>query len=492
MSALPLPAEIMVHSLARREFEVFLELVFRHLNPDTPLSRGWYLSAMCQALAEVAQGHERRLQITVPPRHLKSIMTTVAFPAWLLGQRPETRIICASYGQELSAALSRSFRKVIQSRWYSEVFPQTAASIIRDTEADLGTRQGGYRFATAVGGTVTGIGADLIIIDDLMKAQDASYPEARAKAQRFVDETLLSRLDNKQTGAVIAIQQRLHEDDVSAHLSSKGGYRHLDLPAIAMRDEIIPLSRGRTHSRRIGDVLNPQREPREVLDQLKAEMGPRAFEAQYQQNPTPLEGDYLQWDKVRFYDEAPPRNRLNKVVHSWDVASSSDPKADYSVGTIWGHDGTSWLLLDVIRQRLLYPDLLARVRLERKLWKADAILVEKSSVGPALLEDLARDMRGISEPQHHARACMRIGITATLPKAERYFASVERLYSGFAKLPRSAPWLDDLHREMQTFPAARYDDQVDSLSQFLNWSPSRQGRNILKDKETRRDGPRPR
>ena len=492
MSALPLPADIMVHTLARREFEVFLELVFRHLNPDTPLSRGWYLSAMCQALHEVAQGHERRLQITVPPRHLKSIMTTVAFPAWLLGQRPETRIICASYGQELSAALSRSFRKVIQSRWYSEVFPQTAASIIRDTEADLGTRQGGYRFATAVGGTVTGIGADLIIIDDLMKAQDASYPEARAKAQRFVDETLLSRLDNKQTGAVIAIQQRLHEDDVSAHLNSKGGYRHLDLPAIAMRDEIIPLSRGRTHSRRIGDVLNPQREPREVLDQLKAEMGPRAFEAQYQQNPTPLEGDYLQWDKVQFYDEAPPRTRLNKVVHSWDVASSSDPKADYSVGTIWGHDGTSWLLLDVIRQRLLYPDLLARVRLERKLWKADAILVEKSSVGPALLEDLARDMRGISEPQHHARSCIRLGISAVLPKAERYYASVERLYSGFAKLPRSAPWLDDLHREMQTFPAARYDDQVDSLSQFLNWAPSRQGRNILKDPDTRRDGPRPR
>ncbi|WP_242915526.1 phage terminase large subunit [Brevundimonas pishanensis] len=492
MSALPLPADIMVHSLARHEFEVFLELVFRHLNPDTTLSRGWYLSAMCQALAEVAQGRERRLQITVPPRHLKSIMTTVAFPAWLLGQRPETRIICASYGQELSAALSRSFRKVIQSRWYSEVFPQTAASIIRDTEADLGTRQGGYRFATAVGGTVTGIGADLIIIDDLMKAQDASYPEARAKAQRFVDETLLSRLDNKQTGAVIAIQQRLHEDDVSAHLSSKGGYRHLDLPAIAMRDEIIPLSHGRTHIRRIGDVLNPQREPREVLDQLKAEMGPRAFEAQYQQNPTPLEGDYLQWDKVQFYDEAPPRNRLNKVVHSWDVASSSDPKADYSVGTIWGHDGTSWLLLDVIRQRLLYPDLLARLRLERKLWKADAILVEKSSVGPALLEDLARDMRGISDPQFHARACIRLGINATLPKAERYFASVERLYSGFAKLPRSATWLDDLHREMQTFPAARYDDQVDSLSQFLNWAPSRQGRNILKDSDTRRDGPRPR
>jgi hypothetical protein len=178
---------------------------------------------MARALMDVADGHDRRLQITVPPRHLKPIMTTVAFRAWLLGRRPEARIICASYGQELSAALSRSFRKVIQSSWYAQVFPTTASSIVRDTEADVGTAQGGYRFATAVGGTVTGLGADLIIIDDL-KAQDAFFPEARAKAHRFVDETLLSRLDDKKTGAVIAIQQRLHEDDVSAHLSSKGGY----------------------------------------------------------------------------------------------------------------------------------------------------------------------------------------------------------------------------------------------------------------------------
>ncbi len=487
---LPLPADAMVHALARRDFSVFLDLVFPTLNPGTPLARGWYLSAMVRALEDIADGSNRRLQITVPPRHLKSVMTTVAFPAWLLGRRPETRIICASYGQDLSAALSRNFRKVMNSAWYAQVFPETAGSIVRDTEADLATRQGGYRYATAVGGTVTGLGADLIIIDDLMKAQDAAFPEARSKAQRFVDETLLSRLDDKRTGAIVAIQQRLHEDDVSAHLSAKGGFRHLDLPAIAVRDELIPLTHGRSHARRIGDVLNPARESREVLERIRAEMGGRAFEAQYQQNPTPTEGDYVRWDRIQFYDEPPERHALHKVVHSWDPAASTDPSADYSVGTVWGHDGASWLLLDVIRVRLAYADLLDRVRSERKRWRADVILVEKSSLGPALLEDLGRDMRGIGDPAHRAPSCMRIGADARLPKAERLYSSVERLYSGFAKLPRDAPWLEALRREMLTFPNAKHDDQVDSVSQFLNWAIGRGGRNTLRG-HARRDGPRP-
>lgn len=488
---LPLPVQAFLHTAARTDFEIFVDLVFHHVSPDRALVRGWYLSAMARALMDVAEGDCRRLQITIPPRHLKSIMAAVALPAWLLGRRPQTRIICASYGQDLSAALSRSFRKVMQSTWYAEVFPETAASIVRDTETDLALRQGGYRYATAVGGTVTGLGADLIIIDDLMKAQDASFPEARAKAQRFVDETLLTRLDDKKTGAVIAIQQRLHEDDVSAHLTAKGGYRHVDLPAFAIRDEIIPLTRGRVHARRIGDVLNPGREPREVLDRMRADMGNRAFEAQYQQNPTPAEGDHLQWDRVQFYDAAPERTRLNKVVHSWDVASSTEPNADFSVGTVWGHDGKAWLLLDVIRVKLAYADLLTRVRLERKRWRADQIIVERSSVGPVLLDDLARDMRCVSEPEHHAPWCARLGADARLPKAERFFGSIERLYSGAAMLPRQAPWLDDLRRELMTFPAGKHDDQVDSVSQFLNWAVGGQGRGLLRRGE-RRDGPRPR
>ena len=257
MTALPVSPEVLLYARARYDFGAFVELTFAFLSPGVPLARGWYLSAMTQALMEVADGSSRRLQITVPPRHLKSIMTTIAFSAWMMGRNPAYKIICASYGKQLSSTLSRDFRKVVTSAWFARVFPEMASSIIRDTENELETRQGGFRYATGVDAAVTGIGANLIIIDDLMKAGDASYPEARAKAQRFVDESLFTRLNDKATGAVIAIQQRLHEDDVSAHLTAKGGYRHLDLPAIAVRDEIIPLTRGRTHVRRIGDVFNP-------------------------------------------------------------------------------------------------------------------------------------------------------------------------------------------------------------------------------------------
>jgi predicted phage terminase large subunit-like protein len=491
MTALPLPTEDFVHTVARTNFEVFLGLVFHHLNPSKPLSRGWYLQAMAQALMDVADGESRRLQITVPPRHLKSVMTTVAFPAWQMGRRPDMRIICTSYSQDLSSKLARDFRKVMQSNWYAAIFPETVASVVRDTENDFGTRQGGYRFSTALGGTVTGLGADLIIIDDLMKAQDARYPEARQRAQRFVDETLLTRLDDKAKGAVIAIQQRLHEDDVCAHLMGKGGYRHLNLPAIAVRDEIIPLTLGRRHARRIGDLLNPQRESQDTLDRLRAEMGPRAFEAQYQQNPTPTEGDYLRWEKVQFFDRTPERERLQNVVISWDPASSSDPKADYSVGTVWGHDGSAWLLLEVIRERLTYSDLLARVRMERRRWKADRILIENASVGHGLFSDLKRDMRGLSEAMHCSPGCAPILIRPDGSKQDRFFTSVERLYNGFAKLPREAPWLDALRHELISFPDGRNDDQVDSISQFLNWAVGRGGRTTLLGREARRDGPRP-
>ncbi|MBX9615559.1 MAG: hypothetical protein K2X25_08185 [Caulobacteraceae bacterium] len=483
---LPLPPPAFIHILARKDFEVFLELCFRHLNPGTELSRGWYISAMCQALMEITDGSSRRLQITVPPRHLKSITTTVAFSAWMMGRRPDYKIICASYGQELSSSLSREFRKVITSAWYAQVFPETARSITRDTDTEVRTRQGGYRYATAVGGAVTGFGADLIIIDDLMKAADASFPEARAKAQRYVDESLMSRLNDKATGAVIAIQQRLGEDDVSAHLTSKGGFNHLDLPAIAVKDEIIRLTHGRTHARRIGDVLNPEREPKTVLDQIRLDLGSRAFEAQYQQNPTPANCDIIRWPKIQFHDDDPldyrthdGRRKLHKVVISWDTADTASPRSDYSVGSVWGYDGMAWKMLDLIRVRLEFHELLARIRAERRKWRADLIIVEEAGIGRVILGYLARDFRGLSEPEHHAPYCERLAAPSRLGKAERFAASSDPLYSGKALLPRNAPWLEDLRSEMMSFPNGRYDDQVDSISQFLLWMIGHGGRRLL-------------
>lgn len=472
MTATQTDPRIVLHGLARENLDVFLQLVFGLLNPGEALNYGWYLEAIVRSLEEIEDGTNRRLQITVPPRHLKSISTNVAFPAWLMGRDPTTKIICASYVQDLSNLHARAFRKVVGSQMYREIFPETAASISRETDVEVVTRQGGFRFATSLGGTVTGVGADLIIIDDLMKAADAAYPEIRAKAKRFVDESLMSRLNDKRHGKVVAIQQRLSEDDISAHLTEKGSFKHLNLPAIAVQDELFPLTRGRVHARRIGDVLSPDREPRETLDEIKRDMGTRAFETQYQQNPTPGDGDHVKWERITFYDAPPDRPGLKKVVHGWDCAASPAPGADYSVGTIWGFDGEHWLLLEVIRVRLDYPDLLARVRSERKRWRADVIIVEKASSGLSLLDDLSRDMRCIGDPVHYAPNCLRIAANSRLPKAERLYAGMDRLYCGLARFPREAPWLPDLRHEMMSFPNSRYDDQVDSVSQFLGWAVS--------------------
>lgn len=489
MSAHPIPSPDFAHATAARRFDIFAALAFHVLEPTTPLSRGWNLEAMAAALSDVESGACRRLLITIPPRSMKSLYASVAFPAWVLGRDPSAKLICVSYSQDLAAIHSRNFRKVIQSELYRQIFPQAANAFIRTLEHDLQTREGGYRLATSLGGTVTGIGADYILIDDLMKAQDASYPEARQRAKQFVDETLLSRLNNKTTGKIVSIQQRLHEDDIVAHFKEKGGFRELELPAIAVRDETIPLMNGRVHVRRIGEVLSPEREPKETLDRLRAEMGNRVFQAQWQQDPTPPDGAYIDWYRIQLHDGAPPRNRLFKIVHSWDTAASTESHADYSVGTVWGYDSEIWLLLDLIRVRLAYPDLLARVRLERKRWRADMIIVENKGIGPALLADLRRDFRGIGNPEHHAPYCGRFSANPRGSKQERMMAQVERLYSGFAKLPRQAPWLDELRREFVAFPGGRHDDQVDSISQFLEYAIGPGGRSIING-DRRPDPPR--
>jgi predicted phage terminase large subunit-like protein len=484
-------AQCAVNALCRRDFQAFVERVFYTLDPTSELERAGYLEALCDHLAQVARGEIKRLLVTIPPRHLKSVSASIALPAWVLGHDPSRRIISITYGQKLAEDYAAQFRKVVRSRWYAHVFPKTASSITRETVTELKTRQNGSRLSTSLGGAVTGLGGDMLIIDDLMKADDARSPVERAKAQDFYSNTLLSRLNDKSEGSIIAIQQRLHEDDLAGHLLELGGFVHLNLPAIAEEPQEYRLSTGRVFRREIGEVLKPKTEPRAVLDELRASMGGPHFQAQYQQNPTPLDSALIEWHRIQTYTERPERTQLEAVVQSWDTAMADHPKANFSVGTTWGYHRGSWLLLDLIRVRLQYPDLLEKVRFERKRWRADTIVVEKAATGIPLLQDLGRDMRCLSDRKHHAPWCSRIGMKPTLGKEERLSSQVERLYSGHARFPVEAPWLQELKREMLAFPRTTYDDQVDSISQFLEWSIGHLGRRAL-SAANHRDDSRPR
>jgi len=222
-------------------WQSFLQL---HLGDQQCFIPNWHVRAICHALERVARGECRRLLITVPPRHLKSICTAVGFTAWLLGRDPSLKVMVASYGHDLAARHSKDCRVVMESPFYRQLFPRTVLATAKELE--LTTTANGGRKAVSLGGSTTGFGADILIIDDLIKAQDAQSDVERQKAKDYYEQALFSRLNNKQTGSVVSIQQRLHEDDPAAQLLEKG-FEQLNLRAIAETDELIPIARGRVH-----------------------------------------------------------------------------------------------------------------------------------------------------------------------------------------------------------------------------------------------------
>jgi hypothetical protein len=196
----------------------------------------WHFELIAGKLAAVYQGRIRRLLISVPPRHLKSHLASVAFRAWCLGHEPGLQIVCASYAQDLADKLSRDCRHVLASEWYRQLFP-TRLSAQRQAVSEFETTAQGCRLATSVGGVLTGRGADLIIIDDPLKPEEALSQAQRQAANDWFDHTLYSRLNDTRTGAIILIMHRLHEDDLAGHVLAQEDWDVVRFPAIAEDDE---------------------------------------------------------------------------------------------------------------------------------------------------------------------------------------------------------------------------------------------------------------
>ena len=303
--AAPVSSRSVLDAILRRDLYTFVQAAFGVVSPGDSLARNWHLEAITYALTRVLNGETKRLIITVPPRSLKSICASVAFPAFVLGQDPTRRIICVSYSEGLARKHANDCRALMRSPLYTRAFPNTRIDPSKDTELEVATTNRGFRLATSVGGTLTGRGGNLLIIDDPLKPQEAQSETARDNLWQWYTNTLLSRLDNKAEDAIVVVMQRLHVDDLVGHLLEHGGFEHLDLPAIAEVDEAIPLGPGRQHVRSIGDVLHPEREPLPVLEEIKRAMGSLEFSAQYQQRPIPLGGNLIKWAWFKTLRERP-------------------------------------------------------------------------------------------------------------------------------------------------------------------------------------------
>ncbi|NNL18620.1 MAG: phage terminase large subunit [Boseongicola sp.] len=453
----PDPRDVL-RALVRSDLSSFIQRAFATVDPGNAYQHNWHIHAVAHELERIANGEITRLVITMPPRSLKSIAASVAFPAWLLGQDPSMRILAVSYAEALADKLALDCLKVIESPWYRQAFPLVRIAKGKAARADFEITRGGGRFSTSIGGALTGRGGDIIIIDDPHKPEDAASDVKRQSVIDWYRSTLLSRLNDPQSGPIVLIQQRVHEADLAGVLLEQDGWVHLDLPAIAEEPVEIDLGRRGIVSRQEGDLLHPDRLPQDLLDRRRHELGSYVFAAQYQQRPAPLGGGLVKLDWFKKFIELPAQAPGDRVIQSWDTASKADQANDYSVCTTWlVRDRNAWLI-NIFRAKLEYPHLRRRIDELAQQWGADLVLIEEAGSGVQLIQDLKANS-----------ALNTRGIIPKDDKATRMLSVSGLIEGGRIAIPSEAPWLAEFQREIALFPNGKHDDQVDSLSQFLKW-----------------------
>lgn len=454
----PAPHEIYAAliEICRRDFYSFAMLCMAELNPgDKPL-HNYHLEALAFRLSEVQRGKCRNLMVNMPPRCGKSIFTSIAFPAYVLGLDPTRRLIVLSHSLGLAAKLSNDFRKIVNSDWYKAIFPQTKISRKKNTESEVHTTKGGYRRAASLHGSLTGLGGHYLIFDDPLNAADAYSDTKRKRVNELVRDALI-RLDDKQNGATIIAMQRLHADDPCGNLldAPNNKWSLLSLPAIAEEDETIQIGENRVHQRRAGTALHEAHEPLTTLQESKSQRGLATFSAQYQQRPMPRDGLIFKRDWLQWYDVLPARKLGSQVVQSWDTAIKSGANNDFAVCVTVMIGDDKFYVVDIVRKHLEFPDLVKLAKSLAATYNPGRILVEDAGTGSWLVQDLARS--GLPA----------IAVKPQRDKVTRMQALSIKFEQGQVFLPRQALWLEEFLAELLSVPNARHDDQVDSLCQAL-------------------------
>lgn len=442
------------HAVLRNDLSSFIQRSFRTVNPGTRYLHNWHIDLIAEYLTACEKGEITRLIINMPPRYLKSLSISVAWPAWLLGHDPARRIIAASYAQGLSLKHSLDARRVITAPWYREIFPELQLAADQNEKAKFMTTQQGFRFATSVGGTITGEGGNYLIVDDPHNPTHIYSQSARHAAIDWFDHTFASRLDDKKRGVFAVVMQRLHADDLTGHLLEKGTWEQLLIPAKAER-EVHHSFNHLNIIRPPGDLLHPEREGEKELSQIAADLGSIAYQAQYQQQPVVQEDGIIHRDWLRYYGALPE----GCIIQSWDTAIKAGQQHDRSVCATWLQAEGNHYLVDVTALRLEYPALKRQIIALAKQHNPEAILIEDKASGQSLLQDLRKETD-----------LKLIAIMPTQDKLTRLAQVSVMVESGRVLLPKKAPWLEEFLSELLGFPAAAHDDMVDVFSQYLNWT----------------------
>lgn len=442
------------YQLLKTDFSTFIGKTFESVDPGARYLDNWHIHLIAEYLEAARRGDFTRLIINMPPRALKSICVSVAWPAWLLGKNPASRIMAASYSAPLAIKHSLDCRMVIGSPWYRHIFPDVQIARDQNEKYKFMTTARGFRYATSVGGTTTGEGGNFLILDDPLSPMQAMSSTTRDMANYWFEHTFASRLNDKKKGVIVLVMQRLHPQDLTGYLLAKGGWEHLCLPAVATRKEFFDFGTVK-HVREEGEFIHHERENAELIERAKNELGSVAFAAQYQQNPLSDEASMIKLEWFARYESLPT---AEKIVQSWDTAIKSEAHHDATVClTFCRHENISYLI-DARVVRVEYPELKRAFYMMAQRWKPQAILIEDRASGQQLIQDARRETH--------------LPIIARSPKSDKItrVAAVSALIeAGKVALPDHAHWLADFEAEISGFPSAPHDDQVDALTQYLDW-----------------------
>ncbi|MBB35448.1 MAG: hypothetical protein CME88_05965 [Hirschia sp.] len=461
-----LPTKNDVYALYRQDFPSFVRKAFAILQSGRELQDNWSIDAICWTLTEVMTGKVRRQTIEVPPRSLKSFITSIAFPAFVLGHHPDKRIMCVSHSSGLATELSRLFRDLVTSEDYRAIFPNV--EIVKDTETDAVTAKGGMRKGVSALANITGMGADLLVLDDPIDGSDALNEEACSKRNEWIDSVLSTRLNDPSTTPIILVMQRLSIFDTVAHLIGQEPWSRLTLPAIAPKDIEATIGGGQIHLFRKGELLHPERYTHAFLETQKNKMGHRAFSAQYLQDPLSGTGGLVDLSKFNRWKKAPKLSDADFI--SVDPASGSQ-SGSYSVILKCRISDGRLYILALWRERATLPKLLKKVLSSHVKFNYKFLVIERTSNGIALIETLDAYFKEKTNDIAHWRELIQ-PITPTKSKEIRMEQAMVRVCQGRVFLPEKADWLSAFESELRAFPGGKHDDQVDALSQAIQFYES--------------------
>lgn len=440
--------------IGRRSLYEFVKLAWHVIEPSTPFNDNWHIELICDKLEQVSRGELKRLIINIPPGSAKSTLVCVMWDAWDWIQNPSRKFLYTSFDARLTRRDGKRTIDLVTSKWFRERWGSVFNVASDAASADFKTDQGGSRFATSVRGKTTGEHPDILVVDDPSKPKEINE-RSLEEVINWWTSTIPSR-GNPLTVARVIIMQRLHENDLCGYLlkAEPDEWEVVRIPLEYQPSKATP-GDPRTEE---GEIFWKTRHNAKTIASLKGPggLGARHYAAQYQQDPAPEDGliFYHAWLSKRW---AQLPATWDDSCQSWDMSFKDGDGSDWVVGQVWLRFGACYYLADQVRAKMSFTSAVSAVRDLSKKWpKVRAKIVENKANGPAVVDQLKREISGLILVEPEGGKIARANAVTAFFEAGNVFVASE-------------DWTKDYVDEMTRFPASAHDDQVDATSQALTY-----------------------